>query len=619
MKAGLYIRVSTEEQKIKGYSLPEQIDVCTRKAQELGITEIEIFLEEGESGAYIDRPALERLFTAVNSGDIQLVVSLDSDRLARDLGTQLYISEEIEKYAKLDFVTYSRGDKNNPEDTLFFQMKGAFSQYERAKIMQRTAYGRKRKALLGKIVIPGGWAGHPGAFGYKFINDNDGPRLEIVEEEARIVRYIFDLANRWHMGVMRIVKTLNMENIPSPKGSIWHSNTVGRMLKNETYAGTFYNYKYRSQMTSGRTSSGKRQHIKQLRPVSDRIPVAVPAIIERKVWETVQEQLKQSAHKTDNLVLLKGRLRCGLCGKNHVVMYSSPGRTYYRCKGTQTEYFPKCDLPSTPAISAGNVIGLDDLLWDHIVQELSNPGLIKQHLLNNDNEEAKENLSRHIEMLNARIKSLNKRKEEFLRLRLEELIDTETLKRQLANIKSIINDIMAEVKEAKQTLTSLNRATAFDVDRFCEYFSSKIQTADPRERVMIIRELDIRAVAYPGRKFEVYWPFNGLTSKVRYPDKAQYITHKPVSMTLKTKTIFDKYCEKNCINPSDLMRLALREAPEIKEKLPIAARSNRYRTTVLLHEVEWAILQRICEVGGLSYSRSMEWAIEEFFKGRGCK
>lgn len=313
---------------MKGYSLPEQVDVCTEKAKELGASEIEIFAEEGESGAFIDRPELDRLFAAVQSGEIQLVVALDSDRLARDLGTQLFIAEEIEKYAKMDFVTYSRGDKNNPEDTLFFQMKGAFSQYERAKILQRTAYGRKRKALSGKIVIPGGWPGHPGLFGYRFVNDNNGPRLEVIEEEARIVKYIFNLAYEKRMGIVAIVERLNKEGIPSPKGTIWHHSSVARLLHNETYAGVFYNFRYRVEMTSARTPSGKRQHIHRLRPKSERIPAEAPAIIEREIWETVQQQMKENAlqnRKRGTIVLLKGRLKCGLCGKTHAVETSGLG------------------------------------------------------------------------------------------------------------------------------------------------------------------------------------------------------------------------------------------------------------------------------------------------------
>mgnify|MGYP000949821149 CR=1 FL=1 len=75
----------------------------------LSATEFEVFLEEGESGAFIDRPELERLLESIRLGEIGLVVALDTDRLARDLGAQIAIANEIEQYARLDFVYYSRG------------------------------------------------------------------------------------------------------------------------------------------------------------------------------------------------------------------------------------------------------------------------------------------------------------------------------------------------------------------------------------------------------------------------------------------------------------------------------------------------------------------------------
>jgi len=165
-----------------------------------------------------------------------------------------------------------------------------------------------------------------------------------------------------------------------------------------------------------------------------------------------------------------------------------------------------------------------------------------------------------------------------------------------------------------QRLSSLNKVTAFDIDRFCEYFSDRIQNADPGEKVAVIKELDIRALAYPGRKYEVYWPFDGFITTVRFPDEIVYVTHKPVSMRPEVKKAFDQYCQDNNILPSELLRKALREAPKIKTKLTPAIRCKRYRSTVFLTEDEWKKLKNIKEKGGQSFSRSMEWALEQFLK-----
>jgi len=79
----------------------------------------------------------------------------------------------------------------------------------------------------------------------------------------------------------------------------------------------------------------------------------------------------------------------------------------------------------------GNVIGFDDLLWDNIAQVMSNPDLIKQHLLKLDDEKPKQDLTQKIEMLNSRAESLHKQKDELLNLRMEGLLTAQELKRRL--------------------------------------------------------------------------------------------------------------------------------------------------------------------------------------------
>ena len=445
MIAGLYIRVSSEEQAIKGYSVPEQIDACTKKAQELGATEYVIFPEEGESGAYIDRPELERLLEAVRSGEIQLVIALDTDRLARDLGTQIAIANEIEQYARLDFVYYSRGNPDNPEDNLFFHIKGAFAQYDRAKIRRNTSLGRKRKALTGQVVIPGGWKGHPGPYGYKYVKDHNGSRLEINEKEAEIVRYIYSLAHDEGYGILRIVERLNNEGIPSPKGSIWHGSTVGRTLKNELYTGVFYNFKFRSTMTDKRTAGGKRKIHQESRPLEERT-VPVPAIIDRHIWEAVQTQLKQNAsrnQKIGSFFLLKGRVKCGLCGRTcaaensgRVSPITKSRRTYYRCKGTKTGAYPKCNIPSIASKTNSKSTGLDDLVWAEIVKVINDPEIIKEYLNSIEENTTIEELNKQMIRLENKVHDLEKQKEELLNLRMEGLLTAEELKKRLLKLKT---------------------------------------------------------------------------------------------------------------------------------------------------------------------------------------
>lgn len=207
MKA-IYVRVSTEEQAQKGYSIESQIALCKEKAKTDEVLE---YIDDGFSGEFLDRPALSRLREDLKAGLIDEVICYDPDRLSRKLMNQLIISEEIEKHAKLTFVNHDY--QKTPEGMLFYQMRGAIAEYEKAKINERMSSGRRRKALQGKVVR------NPFMYGYDY-NKEEG-KLEINEKEAEIVRLIFDLFTRPNdkvQGINGIANYLTEMKIPTKKG-----------------------------------------------------------------------------------------------------------------------------------------------------------------------------------------------------------------------------------------------------------------------------------------------------------------------------------------------------------------------------------------------------------------
>ena len=125
----IYARVSSEEQAKSGYSLGDQLQVCRNRLLSMGFTDIKEYIDDGYSGEYLDRPALEELRNALRNKLIQNICIYDPDRLSRNLTNQLLIADEIEKSAaNLYFVT---GDYDaSPEGRLFFNIRGAISAFE---------------------------------------------------------------------------------------------------------------------------------------------------------------------------------------------------------------------------------------------------------------------------------------------------------------------------------------------------------------------------------------------------------------------------------------------------------------------------------------------------------
>jgi site-specific DNA recombinase len=106
------------------------------------------YIDDGISGAWLDRPALDRLRDAARCGEFAAGVILAPDRLARHYAHQWLLIEECEKrHTLLIFLQHPFGD--SPPGTLLTQMQGMSAEYERAQIAERTRRGRLAKARPG--------------------------------------------------------------------------------------------------------------------------------------------------------------------------------------------------------------------------------------------------------------------------------------------------------------------------------------------------------------------------------------------------------------------------------------------------------------------------------------
>ncbi|HLN63625.1 MAG TPA: recombinase family protein, partial [Symbiobacteriaceae bacterium] len=323
MRAAVYLRVSTEDQAQK-YSLGAQREACCRRARELGAESVAEYVDPGVSGELLERPGLTALREAVLEGRVDLVVVLDPDRLARKLGLQILLTEELERAGvRLDFVEFEW--KNTAEGQLYYHMRGAFAQYEKAKIKRRTAYGRQQKAKRGEL---------PQRFqpyGYRF--DPVGDTLQVAEQEAVLVRDMYRWLLHEGLGPHAIAARLQALGVPAPAGGrLWYRSTVARLLRNPVYAGTFLANRYDcTGMGLNRQLPVDRRVRPRLRPEAEWVAVPVPALVEREMWEEAQQALARPARGRSEY-LLTGLVCCGECG---APMHGCRTyKRYYTCRST---------------------------------------------------------------------------------------------------------------------------------------------------------------------------------------------------------------------------------------------------------------------------------------------
>ena len=164
MEVAFYARVSTSHQQHEG-TIESQRRSLKHHIQHQGwslLPEHE-YIDDGISGARLDRPALDRLRDAARRGEFDAVVILSPDRLARNYAHQWLLIEEFEKmHTQLIFFQNPFGD--SPQGKLLTQMQGMIAEYERAQIAERTRRGRLEKARHGEF-IP--WAYT--CYGYRYL------------------------------------------------------------------------------------------------------------------------------------------------------------------------------------------------------------------------------------------------------------------------------------------------------------------------------------------------------------------------------------------------------------------------------------------------------------------
>jgi site-specific DNA recombinase len=223
----LYARVSTDEQAKSGYSLTGQLEALRQYAESESYDVVEEISDPGESGAYLERPGLDRVRDLVAAGGVDVVLAQDRDRFAREPAYLYLLQEEFAKHGAKLRALNARGD-DTPEGQLTEGMLDQLAKFERAKIAERTRRGRLEKARRGGIK-----AGRIPKYGFKVNAARDGYLIdpETMPTAEKIIRAV--AAGESLYG---ITKMLESEGIPTPNGSKnWNRIFIRKMVRDDAY------------------------------------------------------------------------------------------------------------------------------------------------------------------------------------------------------------------------------------------------------------------------------------------------------------------------------------------------------------------------------------------------
>ena len=314
--AGIYIRVSTEDQAREGFSLGEQkeklLQLCKFKEYEV----FKVYEDAGISAKDMaHRPAFQEMLADMKKGKINYIVAYKLDRVTRSVRDLEELIAVLEKHNT--YLVCDRDDVNTStaNGRFFVRMLTVLSQLEIEIVSERTKFG-----LNGAIK-----SGHlPGTIplGYK----KDGNKKTIIDVTTKDV--VIRIFNMYLEGksYQQIANIFNKEKVLAPKK--WRDCTIQKIIENRVYMGDYEQYK----------RIGKAQSIEPIIYMN-----VVEPIISRAMWEEAQMQKEknQRAFTRDRVYIFFQKLKCPKC--NSIMKCKGSGGKkkkymYYNCEHCKIYY-----------------------------------------------------------------------------------------------------------------------------------------------------------------------------------------------------------------------------------------------------------------------------------------
>ena len=314
-KCYIYTRVSTAMQ-VDGYSLEAQKERLMKFAEFQEMEVVREYCDAGKSGKSITgRPEFQRMLQDVSEerDGVAFILVFKLSRFGRNAADVLNSLQFIQDYG-VNLICVEDGiDSSKDSGKLTITVLSAVAEIERENILVQTMEGRKQKAREGK------WNGGQAPFGYDL--DSKNSTLVVNEEEAEIVRIIYDKFVHTDMGADAICNYLNQRGYTKKKVRGHELNYFARglimkILDNPVYTGKIA---YGKNVTE--KVKGTRDEYRCVKTDDYLLADGLhEAIVDEETWEAAREKRKRTGvkwnktHSLEHEHILSGLLKCSVCG-----------------------------------------------------------------------------------------------------------------------------------------------------------------------------------------------------------------------------------------------------------------------------------------------------------------
>jgi len=412
---------------------------------------VEGYIDEAISGVQTTkRDAFNKMIEDGRNKKFSLVLTKEISRFSRNTMDSLFYTRELLKSGVGVFFTNDNINTLYPDSELRLTIMSSIAQEESRKISERVKWGKKRAMENGLVMC------NERFWGY----NRDGHKLVINEEEAKMVRMIFDLYLQ-DKGLRNIANIISVD-YKNHNNNPFSFSSIRGILTNMRYMGY---YTAKKSITLDYMTK-EREYLKPKDWIVYSAPDIIPPIVSEETWHKANNKLKKKAEKMasddktsyQNKFLYSGKI---YCSQHNVAYWRSlykyktiEDKEVWQCKVYRKDGKKGCD---TPIIYKHE---LDIIVRNCIKEMFAN----KEHHLTKLMDLYKKyindvNHDKDIKDLKAKISFVHKKKDKILELNLENRLTNE----EFENKNNALNDEIVLIEQQIKKYEELNDVK-FDVE-----------------------------------------------------------------------------------------------------------------------------------------------------------
>ena len=483
-----------------------------------------IYSDEGISGTTLaKRDAFNAMIARAMAGEIDMIVTKEASRFSRNLVDTITIVDELLRRGVCVYFINDRINTKNKEERDRLDQIALYAQQESKRTSERVRWGHQRRMDEGYVF------GRKDMYGYNIVRDGRGPhRFEIIEEEAEIVRKIFEWYDQGD-GTHVIAKRLEKMGVKSKYQNGWSNTVILRILRQEKYVGDLYQGKtYTPDPLTHKKKYNRGEY--DMVKITNHHPDQ--AIISRELWDRVQKRLEENAPpdevkiKHNNRYWLSGKVFCGICGGKYISMTKKQKTMSYKAWACYANNHRGKRKEFTNDLGETYIVGCDGKRVNERVLEQALKDLITYWVRDNSTtliQEIMKNM-KSVQTQKMRTAEINKlrKKEKTLTLRKSILLDryldgvipeseyTSKLQEILSELKHITEQLseLTSDRKAKEELVAL-QAMRDEIERMVNLEDEEINES-------LFAKVTKKIIVHPNQILEIYTTFFPKPIKLQY-------------------------------------------------------------------------------------------------------